>query len=76
MLSSNISYWWTLSPFSDLSAYYGVYFISSDGKISDYGDVNDDPVQLNKEVRPALYLSSEVKIAGGTGTQSDPYTIE
>lgn len=27
-------------------------------------------------VRPTLYISSEVKITGGSGTQLDPYTIE
>ena len=27
-------------------------------------------------IHPVLYLSSNVKITGGTGTQADPYTIE
>ena len=54
--------WWTLSA-NDASnhVYYnGGYSYAS----------------LINKVRPTLYLSSDIKIAGGTGTQTDPYTIE
>ena len=69
MFYSN-NYWWTLSPRSGTS--FDVFDVGhNDGNVfcynADYAD---------NAVRPALYLSSEVKITGGTGTQSDPYTIE
>ena len=33
-------------------------------------------VTTSEGVKPVLYLSSNVKITGGTGTKSDPYVIE
>ena len=60
--------WWTLTP-----VYLGdqnVYYISDDMWI-----ISDEP-STRYQIRPTLYLSSEVKITGGTGTQNDPYTIE
>ena len=66
--SSN--WWWTLSPYfggSDIVFRVG----SNDG-----GLTGRSASYANIAVRPALYLSSEVQITGGTGTQSDPYTIE
>ena len=60
-------YWWTLSPYSS-SAYvfgmnrYGYVFYSN----ASYAD---------PAVRPTITLSSEVKIAGGDGSSSNPYTI-
>ena len=62
-------WWWMLSPRSGYSDY--VFFVN-------YRDasVNGDHANnTNHAIRPALYLSSEVKITGGTGTQSDPYQI-
>ena len=32
-------------------------------------------VNYNKDVRPVLYLKSDVKITGGTGTTGNPYTL-
>ena len=59
---------WTLvhsSSYSDYVYYlnYSGYVNSASAFITPYG------------VRPTLYLSSEVQITGGTGTQSDPYKI-
>ena len=61
--------WWTLSP-CDLSS-SGVYNVYSNGDIGLY-NVSDYRVV----VPPALYLSSEVQITGGDGTQNNPYTLE
>ena len=64
--SSN--YWWTLSPFSDRSL--DVFYVRSDGHVS-YGYASS----TTNAVRPTITLSSEVQITGGTGTESDPYTL-
>ena len=65
MDTTSVSYWWTLSPYAGYSSY--VFYVHRLGFV--HGDVSHRPV------RPALYLSSEVQITGGTGTQSDPYEI-
>ena len=44
--------------------------------LNDAGDVRGDyVVTVQFAVRPSLYLTSEVKITGGNGSQSNPYTI-
>ena len=65
MDTTAVSYWWTLSPYA--GSHYAVFNVYSDG------EVNYKGVSLG--VRPALYLSSEVKITGGNGSQSNPYTL-
>ena len=60
--------WWTLSPVSGYSI--RVFSVGPNGDIDNYDAENTTPA-----VRPTLYLSSEVKITGGTGTSSDPYQI-
>ena len=60
--------WWTLSP--DAGDSSNSFEANSNGYVDYYGGVD-----YYIEVRPALYLSSEVKITGGTGTQSDPYVV-
>ena len=62
-------YWWTLLPDSDDSSY--VLSVTSDGHV--YGDIANFTYHA---VRPVTTLSSEVKITGGDGSQSNPYTIE
>ena len=69
MFYSN-NWWWTLSPDSGNSS-TAFYVDGYDGNFD-----NDSVSGPNNAVRPVVYLSSEVKITGGTGTQSDPYTIE
>ena len=71
MDTTSVSWWYTLSPIVgdsdtvcgvDLSGYFvprGCSYAPSD--------------QI--AIRPVVYLSSEVKITGGTGTKSDPYEI-
>ncbi len=62
--------WWTLTPYYNGSN--STYGVISDGCVQDYGYVN----YTTSGVCPALYLSSEVKIIGGDGTQNNPYIIE
>lgn len=58
--------WWTLTPASGITI-IAFYTHSS-------GDVNGINAGPSKgKVRPALYLSSEIKIT--SGTESDPYQI-
>ena len=60
--------WWTLSPYSNRSDL--VLYVGGKGLV-DYDIVN----YSGMAVRISIYLSSEVQITGGTGTESDPYTI-
>ena len=59
---------WTLSPDS---GYTDIVFGGNAG-----GNVGNIIASNARGVRPALFLKSDVVIAGGTGTESDPYTIE
>ena len=62
-------YWWTLSPYSGNSD--DVFIVGSNGRVGNYGGANT----AGRAVRPAITLSSEVQITGGTGAKSDPYTL-
>ena len=62
--------WWTLSPYNNNSV--NILGVSSNGYIGIDTAVSDSG-QLG--VHPTLYLSSDIKITGGTGTKSDPYEI-
>ena len=64
----NNTYWWTLSPSSYNSTQ--VFIVVSTGGLYDYYRADN----FSNSVRPTLYLSSEVKLSG-SGTSSDPYTI-
>ena len=59
---------WTLSP--DSSYAYSVLLVDSGWSVGGFRTYG------NHGVRPALFLKSDVVIAGGTGTESAPYTIE
>ena len=59
---------WTLSP--DSSYAYSVFLVDSGWSVGGFRTYG------NHGVRPALFLKSDVVIAGGTGTESAPYTIE
>ena len=61
-------YWWTLSPYAGDS--FIVYTVYSDGHFYHYG-----ASLTSNMVRPSVYLSSEVKITGGDGSQNNPYTL-
>ena len=71
MDTNSTSLWWTLTPFS--GTYYGSsYVVSIDN--NGVGQHHLDGGLSSYEVRPALYLSSEIKLSG-SGTMKDPYTI-
>ena len=65
MDTTTVSYWWTLSPYAGNS--YNSFIVYSNGRV--------DIRYNNHAVRPAVYLSSEVKITGGNGSQNNPYTL-
>ncbi|MBQ7030902.1 MAG: hypothetical protein IJN13_00835 [Bacilli bacterium] len=50
--------------------YYVLKFINSNGSVN--GDYNMDN---DRSVRPVFYLTSDIKITGGTGAIDDPYII-
>jgi len=58
---------WTMAPSSGNSG--NVYNVDSTGSV-----YNNDANDINA-VRPVLALASTVEITGGTGTESDPYTL-
>ena len=63
----NSTTWWTLSTYTLVPV--GLYFVDSSGVL--------DPSSASNKfaVRPVVYLSSEVKITGGDGSQSNPYQL-
>ena len=58
---------WTLTPRSSSS--HTVFIANS------IGNVSYSLASLRRGVFPALYLSSNVKISGGEGTESSPFTL-
>ena len=62
--------WWTLSADSTYFDSGYVYYILESGEL------NFRYANSSYMIRPALYLSSSIKITGGDGSQSNPYTIE
>ena len=58
---------WTITPYSSLST--DVFLVNS------YGIVSTSYAHRRYTVSPALYLSSNVKISGGEGTESSPYQL-
>ena len=65
----NNSNWWTMSAFDGNTL--DVYYISANGNFPLLGNT----AYLYAGERPTLYLSSDIKITGGNGSQSDPYQI-
>ena len=63
--------WWTLSPQSGYSG--GACSSGTDGGGGNVVICSD--TYYSEAIRPALYLSSDIKITGGIGTQSNPYQI-
>ena len=61
-------WYWTISPLSSYVSY--VVDVFSDGFLT------YDHALNRAGVRPSLYLKQDVKVVGGTGTSSDPYTLE
>ena len=66
--TDNYDYLWTLTPQSNSIQVLITYIYDSFGRSS--------PNSSNyMGIRPALYLSSDIKITGGDGSQSNPYQI-
>ena len=61
------SYQWTLTPRSSNSS--SVFLVRS------LGHVYSGNASLRRAVSPAIYLSSNVKISGGDGSQGNPYQL-
>ena len=55
--------------------YNGVNWIDSSGNVDDNCDGNGYP-SAKRNIFPVAYLKVEVIINGGTGTESDPYTLK
>ena len=67
LYNSSVYSHWTLTPkASDSSNVFSVY--SSGSVISEYA-------YTTRGVSPTLYLNSNVKISGGSGTEESPYTL-
>ena len=65
-LNKNINQW-TIMPTSANG--YQVFNIRNDGIIA------RNYASDNRKIRPVVYLKSNIKITGGTGTSSDPYKL-
>ncbi len=59
--------WWTLTA---EAGYDNVYYVQGGGSIAYY-----ETEFVNMSVHPTVYISSEVKITGGNGNQTNPYTL-
>ena len=71
--SSGASNWWTMSPYYWYSNGAGVFLV---GGSSDTGLLNNRYVNNALGVRPVISLKSCVLYSSGSGTASDPYTVE
>ena len=58
---------WTLTSYASRSS--TVFNVNSNG------NVNNSIASYARGVSPALYLNSNVKISGGSGTEESPYTL-
>ena len=64
------SFFWLLSPHDRLSGFaYGFY-------LSSHGAIGSDAVLSSRGVRPVVSISHETNVTGGTGTATDPWTVE
>ena len=66
-LYDSSTYQWTLTSRSSYS--YSAFLVHDSGHVHYYR------VRSLYGVRPSLYLTPDVSITGGTGTESDPYTL-
>ncbi|MCI8545512.1 MAG: hypothetical protein HFH09_04720, partial [Bacilli bacterium] len=62
-------YEWTMTRYSGYGNTAGAYYISS------YSAIYSSSVANAYSARPVVILDSDVKIVGGTGTESDPYLL-
>ncbi len=65
---TNVDYWWSLSPYLGENSEFVIFSL--------YGTVLGSHTSDTRfGIRPALYLSSDIKITGGDGSQNNPYEI-
>ena len=64
----NYTYWWTSTRITGNTS--GVFYVISPGSVG-YTYANIAYIT----VRPSVYLSSDIKITGGDGSQNNPYQI-
>ena len=62
------SHWWTINNQADYN--FPAMIINSNG------DFYSTSVSTKAAIRPTIYLSQNIKITGGDGSQNNPYTIE
>ncbi len=65
--------WWMLTPRTFIGA---IFFLDDDGIFVSNSPVDDSYNAVGNRAFYTLYLSADVKITGGDGSQSNPYTIE
>lgn len=76
-LKAKDDYYWTITPFSN-ELRRGIWIVASNGDLNNtsagllYG--NNQHVDYNVYVRPALFLKSNIKLKGN-GTSDSPYEI-
>ena len=68
MDTTSVSHWWTLSPASGTSNF--TFYVNNRGQIN-YGYA----YFTGYAVRPVVYLSSDVKITGGDGSDVSPFEL-
>ena len=73
--SSTVVYWWTMSPSYWYGDYNGVIEFVVGGS-SFTGGLYNDWIDYTHGVRPVISLKACVIASGGSGTASDPYTVE
>lgn len=76
---ANCNYWVLFSAIHQIYGYDMVANIAdyaSNGQLTFASGMSNTQPFMKLDVRPALYLNSNVQITGGTGTQSDPYEVE
>ena len=61
--------WRTLNPYYD--NWYNVFSVNSNGEIIAYARVEDE----SYEDYPTLYLSADIVVTGGDGSQNNPYEV-
>ena len=70
------SNYWTMTKDSLYNENETVYLKDITYNITVFNVKSNGDIMDAKYAKPVLFLSSEIKIIGGTGTQSDPYQIK
>ena len=65
-------FWWTITSFYNNNT--NVYSVADNGNFN--RPFSTAIANTSRGIRPVLYLSQNIKITGGDGSKSNPYTIE